>query len=210
MMKFEFIKSGVWATDIYRIVTLESGEFQAKIDLGDGTLIVTFERFKEAVAHCEKHKRKNKQSEYLKLHRESGIKEGDWVEVVRAVPSYDKGWGEIWNHQMSELVGGRRKIIKDLGINGFHIEGSWHFPAHALRKLTRTIRPYTMAEFVREAVKRCDDSGKVQVRVNGVLATVLVYDTSTVAYAIKTERGWDHLSNVTWPDGTLFGVEEWE
>ena len=60
-------------------------------------------------------------SGYISGHRKSGIKVGDAVKVVRTAKSYEGGWGNTWEDEMSSLVDEDGIVTEDNGKDGFTV-----------------------------------------------------------------------------------------
>ena len=74
---------------------------------------------------------------YIERHKESGIKVGDSVKVVRAAHNGESGWDNVWDaNYMDEYVGSVYTITEDLGNEGFVLGDDFAFPYFVLEKVT--------------------------------------------------------------------------
>lgn len=76
---------------------------------------------------------------YLELHKKSGLKVGDLVEVTRKAEDYECGWGCRWHSRLDSFVGGTFNIVEDAEENGFLLysleqESGFYFPSFVLAK----------------------------------------------------------------------------
>jgi hypothetical protein len=83
-------------------------------------------------------------NDYLVQHKQSGIKEGDTVRVIRKATDFEQGWQAVWDPAMSELLGKNGRVIKDGGEEGFSITFS--------NKPTTSTNCYTFPWFVLEKI----------------------------------------------------------
>lgn len=84
----------------------------------------------------------NLQKAFLSMVRNCGIKEGDTVQIVCAVPSEHLGWSAVWTQEMDKTVNAVGKVTKvyDGGfvLAGFRVEtclGSWSYPPFCLKNI---------------------------------------------------------------------------
>lgn len=93
----------------------------------------------------------------------TGVKEGSWVKVLRAVKNHESGWGDSWAPEMDMLVG-RTMQVKDvrslqgiaLGIDG---DSSlfYFFPFFVLEPTEAPKKKYEFKPFEQVLVRDYDD-----------------------------------------------------
>jgi len=62
------------------------------------------------------------QNDYLKNHKNSSLKIGQKVKLLRKAENYEKGWGNSWNLFMTKNVGKIGIITHDDGEYGFVVD----------------------------------------------------------------------------------------
>ena len=78
---------------------------------------------------------------YLTGHKNSGLKVGDMVKVIKKADDYEAGWGCNWDSIKNNYVGKILKITSDEGVDGFALNNQWHFPYFVLEKVEEPIEP---------------------------------------------------------------------
>ncbi len=79
--------------------------------------------------------------EYLKQHKQSGIKVGDKVKVLKCAENLEKGWMNSWEDPMNNSIGKTLKVISDSGECGFELEDNmvnFEYPYFVLEKIEKT------------------------------------------------------------------------
>ena len=84
---------------------------------------------------------KQLENNYLELHKASGIKVGDLVEIVDYASSYEHGWNNVWIEDMDYFVGSVQEVTGDMGSAGFMLDitGTAAYPYFVLEKVTEEI-----------------------------------------------------------------------
>lgn len=86
---------------------------------------------------------------YLTLQKESGIKVGDTVKVLRRADDFEGGWNYRWDSSKDKFVGLTGKVISIKGRDGIRVrfpddeewwEG-WYFPWFVLQKALPLLSP---------------------------------------------------------------------
>lgn len=77
--------------------------------------------------------------DYLQGHKESGLKVGDKVRIIRKASDYENGWRNIWPSFMDKYIREIGKIIKDHEAIGFGVTFSdgveFSYPFFVLEKV---------------------------------------------------------------------------
>lgn len=139
--------------------------------------------------------------DYLKGHRECGLKVGDRVRVTRTYGSHEGGYAVVACKADVSFVGRVFTIIKDDGINGFEIADGLEentFPYFCLEKVEPEYRPWTPVEAIGQKVKHKEDLARIYV-INAVNLSFVYMEGKTTNYI-------NLLSTYAQLDGSPCGV----
>lgn len=99
---------------------------------------ITFKELKK-----EKDNKMINSEDYLKTHKNSDIKVGDKVKILRKAKSFEQGWCSSWMLEMNNLIGSIYTVEGDLGAIGFNIKYNYNC--------------YTVPWFILEVVEKKKD-----------------------------------------------------
>jgi hypothetical protein len=127
------------------------------------------------------------------LQKESGIKVGDAVKVLRACESHEMGWQNVWVEEMDKYVG-QCGVVDDVYLNGISIDFNDHSYVCDF--------PFFVLELVEEAkpqktyVDLCEDLQPFD--------RVLVRDSDTKCWWPKFFSNIDDDNDFSTVDGCYF------
>lgn len=81
-----------------------------------------------------------KRTEYITGQKESGLKVGDKVRIMRKAHDHENGWNNDWHPDMDEYIGRTGTIKRIADLKGVYIHG-WEFPYFVLKKVVNAELP---------------------------------------------------------------------
>jgi hypothetical protein len=130
---------------------------------------------------------------YLKYQRNSGLKAGDKVKVLRSAVYMELGWNECWLDLKDKFIGKVFTIVEveATGITLRYDENdscAWHFPFFILEKVNTPTIEFLMPDDMWEKSECDEDDIQDFTFVTDTNTHYYYHDNGTLLYRVKKEQ----------------------